>query len=309
MATVCLAGTMAIAPTVMQGKNSSVQANPLTADSDLPLELTLSELDGSWRQFRIAGQYEFADLMQTWFSLFGISNIYSNSYFTQGQTVEMGDKEYLVAYRFPLEPEELNLEDMFAVFDSGQQCDDMSQLEANILSGESTISLALLNPNTIGSLNDIQTIDVAGLIQASQDQFAMMQETCAEANADKIVDEALDNLGAINRAQQAFWLENERFADDLESLQIGLSEDTETYSYTLTLQNPSLVTSQAIAKSPEGYHIVGATHVYDDFDSGFPSTITILCEKSEPGGPVPSAPFFDGATDYLACPLGTFETY
>ncbi|WP_171971752.1 type IV pilin-like G/H family protein [[Limnothrix rosea] IAM M-220] len=307
--TVCFASTMAIAPAAIQSERNSVSANPFTEDSELPLDLSLGELDGSWRQFRIAGQYEFADLMQTWFSLFGITNVYGNTYFTQGETTEMGGKEYLVAYRFPLAPQELDLEDMFAVFDSGQQCDDMSRLEAAILNENTKVSLALLNPNTIGSLNDIQTLDVPGMLQASQEQFAMMQETCAEVNAENQVIEALDNLGAINRAQQDFWLENKRFTDNIESLQIGLSPETDAYSYTMTLQNPSLVTSQAIAKSPEGYHIVGATHVYDDFDSEFPSTITILCEKSEPGGPVPSLPFFDEATNYLACPLGTFETY
>lgn len=309
MVIACLAGTMAIAPTMLRHSSNRVQANPLTADSDLPLKLTLNELDESWRQFRISGQYEFADLIQTWFSMFGISNVYGNTYFTQGQIIEMGDKEYLIAYRFPLTPEELDLEDMFAVFDSGQQCDDMSQLEAAILSGDSTVSLALLNPNTIGSLNDIQAIDVAEIIRASQERFAMMQETCAEVIEGNKVTGALDTLRAINRTQQAIWLEDEEFTDSIESLGIGLSEETETYSYTLTLQNPSLVTSQAIAKSPEGYHIVGAVSVFDDGQESFPTTITILCVQSEPGGSVPSPPFLAQATDYLACPVGTVETF
>ncbi|WP_160148422.1 type IV pilin-like G/H family protein [[Leptolyngbya] sp. PCC 7376] len=307
----CLASLMAIAPAAMKQNSSAAQANPLMPDaSDHPLDLTLGELDGSWREFRISGQYEFADLIQTWFSLFGISNVYSNTYFTQGNTIDIAGKQYLVAYRFPLAPQELNLEDMFSVWDTGQGCEDMAMLESELVNLDTTINLSLLNPNTIGSLNDIQTLDVAELIEQSKERYDMMQERCQEAEAESKVTEAVQNLGAMNRAQQAFWLENETFTSDISELQIGVSEDTEYYSYYLTSENAKLVTSQAVAKSPSGHHIVGGVYALEsEVELGYPTTVSILCKKSEKGGQIPDEPYFDESWQTLACPLGTTQTY
>ena len=305
----CLASLMAIAPAVMKLDNSAAQANPLSDDSEYPLDLTVGEMDGSWREFRISGQYEFADLIQTWFSIFGISNTYGNTYFTQGETIEVAGKEYLVAYRFPSAPQEIDLEAMFNVWDTGQECEDMSQLESQLISPESPLQLSLLNPITIGSLNDIKAVSVTSLVDQSKERFAMMQEACKEVEAENMVLDAIDDLRLINRSQQAFWLENQTFAADLETLQTGLTADTENYTYFLSVESDLLTTSQAIAKSPTGHHIVGGVYALDESVYGYPSTVTILCEKTEAGGQPPSVPKFDEGLQDLVCPVGTLETY
>lgn len=43
--------------------------------------------------------------------------------------------------------------------------------------------------------------------------------------------EARNNIGAINRAQQAYHLENNRFADSTKEVSIGISTETQNYSY------------------------------------------------------------------------------
>lgn len=305
-----LTGLLAIAPLSLRPQIALAQGNPLTAKGDLPLDLSLGELDGgSWRQFRISGQYEFADWLQTWFSLFGLSNAYSNTYFTQGQTITMAGKEYLVAYRFPLAPQETTFEDMFSAWGTGQNCEDMSAMESMLLSAESRVNLSLLNPSTIGSLNDIQLVDTAGLIEQSQAAYEGMQEACQEQEAESKVLEATQFLGSINRGQQAFHMEMGQFSNSLEELQLGISQNTDDYAYYVNVANAKLATSQAVAKSPEGYHLVGAVYVLDNNDPTYPITLSILCKKTERGGQIPEAPSFDPGFQDLTCPAGTELTY
>lgn len=45
--------------------------------------------------------------------------------------------------------------------------------------------------------------------------------------------EAKQNVGALNRAQQAFFLENTEFASDVVSVGIGISTQTVNYTYTI----------------------------------------------------------------------------
>lgn len=43
--------------------------------------------------------------------------------------------------------------------------------------------------------------------------------------------EARNNIGAINRAQQAFYLDNNRLADSITELGLGISTETDNYHY------------------------------------------------------------------------------
>jgi type IV pilus assembly protein PilA len=43
--------------------------------------------------------------------------------------------------------------------------------------------------------------------------------------------EAKNNVGAVNRAQQAYYLEKQQFADGFESLKIGIPTETDNYTY------------------------------------------------------------------------------
>jgi type IV pilus assembly protein PilA len=52
-------------------------------------------------------------------------------------------------------------------------------------------------------------------------------------------------IGAINRAQQAFRMENNQFATTLEDLQVGIGVTTSNYQYILDIPDPSLGTIMA----------------------------------------------------------------
>jgi type IV pilus assembly protein PilA len=47
--------------------------------------------------------------------------------------------------------------------------------------------------------------------------------------------EPKNNIGTINRAQQAFYLEYQKFAADMSTLQVGVKSQTENYLYTVAL--------------------------------------------------------------------------
>lgn len=59
--------------------------------------------------------------------------------------------------------------------------------------------------------------------------------------------EAKQNIGSINRAQQAYFLENGTYADTIPVLGLGISTQTNNYKYVIVPANPSLlaVTHQA----------------------------------------------------------------
>lgn len=309
-----LAGLMAIAPSLFPWRNNVVQANPLAVDSDIPLELTFGDLeDGSWRQVETAGfysQYEFSEPFLSILSLIGLSNIINSSYFTQGETVKMAGQKYLVAYRFPTLTSDLELEDLMSVWTIGQECDQISGFGSQFITRDSKIQLSLLHPMAIGSLNDIQAVDVDAVISESEAGFAQVQEKCEAAQTEEIVDEAIDNVDEILWAQEVLWLDESRFTDDLTEFDLPLVADSDNYIYGTELIEPTKVIAQAIAISETVPHIVGALSVIHDSEVAGPRFAYILCQSDEPGGVFPPPPTtFDPAIGYLSCPAGTSQTY
>ena len=307
-----LAGLMAIAPTLFPATHQAAQANPLSDDSDIPLELSFGDLEeGSWRQLQTAGlysQYEFAEPFLSVLSLIGLSNIINNSYFTQGETIKMAGQEYIVAYRFPTLTSNLNLEDLFSVWDSGQDC-DLGGLESKFITRDSKVKLSLLHPLTVGTLNDIQVVDVEEVVSASEAEVAKMEERCAAAEAEGKVDEAIANVDEILWSQEFLWLDESRFTANFDELDLLFDREAEDYTYTVNLANATTATTAAIATSETGFHIVGAISMIDDSDPDNPYFSTILCESTEPGGVVPPAPVFDKQLGYFVCSAGSYETF
>lgn len=300
-----LSTVLAMAPLGFAQKYTSVTANPLAGSSDLPLSLTLGELDGSWRKFKASGQYEFGDLMKVWADLIGFST-YNNLYFTQGKTINIAGNTYLVAYRFPVSDEGINIEKMFSYWQLGEGC-DASDMSDSMISLDTKVSLSLLNPNTIGSLNDIQGFDAGAEIEKAKAQLEARQELCEEAEAENKMFEAQQYLRTINYSQQDFYLETGKLTGNIGELNAGLPSENDDYHYALTLQSPDFVTVQAIAKSQEGFNLVGAVAAVST--DGEKYTISILCQNEEAGTTVPDNPIFDSKMQNLSCAPGTTESY
>lgn len=96
--------------------------------------------------------------------------------------------------------------------------------------------------------------------------------------------EAKNNLGAILRAQQAYYLENREFAASFPELEIGLERKTTNYTYEV-VELSEIGDSEAagILASPNKNDInahLGVIEVGGDDNSTFKS---VLCEANKPG--------------------------
>ncbi|MBF2089136.1 MAG: type IV pilin-like G/H family protein [Synechococcales cyanobacterium K44_A2020_017] len=102
--------------------------------------------------------------------------------------------------------------------------------------------------------------------------------------------EAQTYVGAMNRAQQAFYLENREFAGaaNLDELELGLS-DTDNYTYTIADGGPdsTQATNTATPTGPDLKGYAGTVWLGTGGD-GNATTLAKLCE-GDPGA-VPACP-------------------
>ncbi|MEJ1933675.1 type IV pilin-like G/H family protein, partial [Nostoc sp. NIES-2111] len=94
--------------------------------------------------------------------------------------------------------------------------------------------------------------------------------------------EPKNNVGTINRAQQAYFLEYQGFAKDMSTLQVGVKSQTENYFYSVvTTATMGIVYGSAYKKALKSYY--GA--VGTELGSGATSealTVAIACESPDP---------------------------
>jgi type IV pilus assembly protein PilA len=97
--------------------------------------------------------------------------------------------------------------------------------------------------------------------------------------------EAKQNVGTLNRSQQAFFLEYQNFASTVAQLQVGIKSQTDNYSYSMngggtapTVQNKALATKPALKSY---YGVVGTA--IGDVATSEALTLAIACEAKVPG--------------------------
>ncbi|MBF2035495.1 MAG: type IV pilin-like G/H family protein [Leptolyngbyaceae cyanobacterium T60_A2020_046] len=69
--------------------------------------------------------------------------------------------------------------------------------------------------------------------------------------------EANTNVGSVNRAQQAFRLENDTFADRLDKLDVGIDDDTDYYNYKVDDAVPVTATRADVIATPKDETLKG----------------------------------------------------
>jgi hypothetical protein len=118
--------------------------------------------------------------------------------------------------------------------------------------------------------------------------------------------EAKNYVGAMNRANQAFYLENERFAKTLDELQIGIKPETENYRYRIIPQGNSKgsVVSTATAKKPGLKSYTGFVYTKKLDDETI--TIALVCESNQASTRAPIAPKLPRTPNQeVQCPAGS----
>ncbi len=100
--------------------------------------------------------------------------------------------------------------------------------------------------------------------------------------------EAKTYVGSANRAQQAYYLERQRFADSLPNLAIGVAAQTENYDYTTTgasrgtTGTAANAYSGAVPREPSVKAYVGAVNLATPTGTNEATTLASLCEAKLP---------------------------
>lgn len=114
-------------------------------------------------------------------------------------------------------------------------------------------------------------------------------------------------ITAMNRAQQAYYLENNKFATTIEQLAVGIKPETENYQYKILPQGKSTsrVIMTATAKSPESKSYTGAVFVTKV--NGENLTIAGICETNSPSKIPPVMLKFIPSKEggQIQCPAGS----
>jgi type IV pilus assembly protein PilA len=95
--------------------------------------------------------------------------------------------------------------------------------------------------------------------------------------------EPKNNMGTINRAQQAFYLEYQKFAADMSELQVGVKSQTENYFYSVATTAAGLGVGYAFAHKPALKSYYGAVGTVEgDSATKEALTVAIACETVSP---------------------------
>jgi len=167
---------------------------------------------------------------------------------------------------------------------------------AGAKSAANTAKVLCLVGGGIGALFYLLTFALIGavLVPAFQNQGTRARES-----------EAKQYLGAINRAEQAFYLEENRFTTDLDELGIGISDETSNYRYRIITAEGGLAWATATAKT-RGLKSSSAIVYLTRTTGGEETTITEICIGDRPSQTPPAMPQLSG--DRILCPSGSTST-
>ena len=115
------------------------------------------------------------------------------------------------------------------------------------------------------------------------------------------------DVGAMNRAQRAYFEENNKLAKNLDELQLGIKSETNNYVYKIILQpDYQSVMNIAQAKREGLKSYVGLTYIAKIGNENL--TISNLCETDQPLSKLPQMPSLNkkalDSNRIIKCPSG-----
>lgn len=120
--------------------------------------------------------------------------------------------------------------------------------------------------------------------------------------------EAKNNIGVLNRSQQAYYLEKEKFANTISDLAIGFLPESENYKYEINADATKVI-STATAKIGHVKSYTGAVFTIKTKVAGVDqmSTVAKACESDQPSNIPPKMPELVGRE--ISCATGSSELY
>lgn len=115
--------------------------------------------------------------------------------------------------------------------------------------------------------------------------------------------EAKANVGAMNRAQQAHFLEQYKFTTNIDDLGLSMDNSTDNFIYDVVVNDNLItgVTNRGTSRRTDITSYAGATF----YQIG--ATTTILCEANDPGDTAINNPTPPTARTLARCPINTRE--
>ena len=110
--------------------------------------------------------------------------------------------------------------------------------------------------------------------------------------------EAKQYIASINKGQQAYYAYNDEFSDNIRDLGLGISSETQNYSYDISKVRSRYVISTATAKDEQLKSYSGIVYVDDG------TTKSMICETDEPSSTAP-----DDFEYVDECPSGSSKLY
>jgi prepilin-type N-terminal cleavage/methylation domain-containing protein len=89
-------------------------------------------------------------------------------------------------------------------------------------------------------------------------------------------------VGSMNRAQQAYYLENASFTTNINNLGIGIAPETENYKYQLN-GNSSQIANNGLSKKTALKSYVGTVILSTQSGTSEATTLAVLCESNNVG--------------------------
>jgi serine/threonine protein kinase len=114
--------------------------------------------------------------------------------------------------------------------------------------------------------------------------------------------EGRQNVGAMNRAQQAYFLENNQFADSISELGIGIKTQTVNYEYSIRA-TPLTAFEYGVSRGDLKSYVGGVFITRGEEAKGEILTVAIICETKSRGTKRPAEPIVQG--NFVECPPNT----
>ncbi|WP_446405708.1 type IV pilin-like G/H family protein [Coleofasciculus sp. C1-SOL-03] len=114
--------------------------------------------------------------------------------------------------------------------------------------------------------------------------------------------EAKQYIGSMNRAQQAYFLEESNFTNNIPELGLGISTETANYTYSTHATSLSAI-NYSVSRESHLKSYVGGVFLGSVEATGELTTLAILCETKDKGTNRPPAPIVEEGR--LQCAPGT----
>lgn len=133
----------------------------ISGGTALPLTLKLKTLDKTWKRLSVGGPAEMSSMT----ALFSAGS--DDVIYTQGKIEALGNQMFLVAYRMP--------QKKMSFFEMMRMGPNMQAAVPEPLSGETEVSLVLMNLNAVATIGEMKPFDLKAEIARRQAQIEQMR--------------------------------------------------------------------------------------------------------------------------------------